>query len=782
MPAQPPKILFDKALLRIRLVFNPLELGMSPYPQQYIIKAKERMEQLKAEKVITDFVVYEKLFNELLNAPEPKRLPAQEGQSDTFEILLAQGFLANGTLKLRLDEVDNNKVIKISISPQKSAQHPMAFEWVEAAVESFLARNGLTHHFDHGALRGLYLSTEKLQADQIGMIPLYPPRHMRDGTPPKTFEIKVHNSDMDLSLVIYSLSPVFTKESRRDLVNEIQLEMQRVDRRTKQMHTLMLEDVKHNFSQILAGPCRFGLSFPVSFLVAKALFPGESGNVPDLSALQPELVGNEQIGSIATQAPAVPQVPKEAGETDPAYPYVDFEIDSDKMIVNIRLFDTVWYEKYKDRIDSAWLKANLKRANIKSSDESLIAGIQKQIEARADLTAMMVAKGTRAERPREPYLELVNSRKDNPEGKIDFRESGSLRLVEKEELVAQIKYKYPGKKGVDVYGKGINIPPGDKLNVRTGENIIEREGGRFIAAEHGVVIFEDGKISVKNSLIINGGVNLATGNIDFKGAVIVEGNIEVGSSVVCDGPLIVKGGIEDAFVKVKSDIKVSEGIAMGKSGRLICGGNLDVAFIQNSNVQVFGDLRVRGAILNCDLQCRGNIQVKFDDGVIGGGVVRCQGSMDVATLGFKNGTKTLISLGAPFGVEASFSLWEKRIRAFDAAYNEAQKQLRELKSRKKIAHQIEKLETSMKNLEARSERLEKDKHFAMAKLQAAKERMIYNQEATLKVRSVIHKTVVLLLGGKENTRLSDVAQSYFTVRPVRGRNIFRLEEAPKQAG
>jgi hypothetical protein len=156
--------------------------------------------------------------------------------------------------------------------------------------------------------------------------------------------------------------------------------------------------------------------------------------------------------------------------------------------------------------------------------------------------------------------------------------------------------------------------------------------------------------------------------------------------------------------------------------------------------------------------------------------------MDIANLGFKNGAKTLISLGAPFGVEASFSLWEKRIRAFDAAFNEAQKQLRELKSRKQIAHQMEKLEAAMKNLEDRSERLEKDKQFALGKFQEVRERMIYNQEATLKVRGVIHKTVVLLLGGKENTRLSDVAQSYFTVRPVRGRNIFRLEEAPKQAG
>ena len=769
MAAQPPKILFDKTLFRIRMVFIPRELALSPYPQQYLIKAKERMEQLKAEKAITDFVAYERLFNELLQAPEPKRLPGVDVQNESYEVILAQGFVTNGTLKLRLEEVEQNKVIKLSILPQKPAPNFMPVEWVEAAVEAFLLRNNIQHKFDRGALRGLYLNAEKIHVEQVGSIPLYAPRLLRASEPLKPFEIRLHNADQDVSLVLHNLTPIASKEARRDLNNEIQLEIQKANRRTKQTYKILLDDLKENIRELLAGPCRFGVSLPVSFLVAKAAMPGESGYVAIAASIQQE-------------KPIAEKVPEVVNESDPAFPLLEFEVDDEGMVANIRQFDMLWYRKYKDRISANWIQSNLKRLNLVNRDEGLSAAIQKQIEAGVDLTAFMVARGTRPEQPREPFLEMANKNKEKSEEKIDFRESGSLRLVDKDELIAQIRYKIPGKKGIDVYGKVIDFPAGDKLNVRIGSNIIEKESGKFFATEHGVVVSEDGRLSVKDSLVINGNVNLATGNIDFKGAVVVNGNIESGSTVICDGPLVVNGFLEDAFVKVKGDIKVSEGIVMAKHGRLICGGNLVVNFIQNAKISVFGNIKLRGTMLNSTVDCRGDIIAKYDNGVIGGGVVRCYGSMEVINLGFKNGTKTIVSLGAPFGVEASLHLWEKRLRGFETSYVETQKQIRELKSRNRVAHQVEKLDTALEHLNGRLQRLAKGKALATEKLHEVKQRMTYNQEATLKVRGIIHKSVALLLGGKENTRLSDISHSLFTVRPSRGRNLFQLNELPKQTG
>ncbi|SFG16593.1 hypothetical protein SAMN05660649_00950 [Desulfotomaculum arcticum] len=193
---------------------------------------------------------------------------------------------------------------------------------------------------------------------------------------------------------------------------------------------------------------------------------------------------------------------------------------------------------------------------------------------------VVIAQGVPAEPGKDGRLELLFSSKSKVPVQIeetetlDFRERYVFNSVEAGEILA---VKHPptlGNPGTNVKGDVIiPVSPRDFKLVAgqgavltgDGEQVIAARAGRPLASRrHNLVT-----VSVLPGLVHNGDVNLASGNILFKGDIHITGNVEEGMTVEAEGDVKVAGLVSDANVQATGSILIKGNII---SSVVVAGG------------------------------------------------------------------------------------------------------------------------------------------------------------------------------------------------------------------
>lgn len=231
------------------------------------------------------------------------------------------------------------------------------------------------------------------------------------------------------------------------------------------------------------------------------------------------------------------------------------------------------------------------------------------------------------------------------DGTVDFKALNIFQKVSEGQTVAT---KIPATEGIDgmtVTGKVIRARNGKEIKFSYGDNIEESEDGLVLkATSDGIYKFENGKMSILNFMELNDGVGVETGNIDFKGDIVVNGNVCSGYNVHCDGNLTINGMVEAANLDCTGDLTITKGVSGHNECLIQCGGNFVVKYIDNAEVCVKGNLEA-GEILNSKVFCDGHVIVKGKKGHIIGGEITARYAIDATTIGSRLGVITLINLG-----------------------------------------------------------------------------------------------------------------------------------------
>lgn len=144
------------------------------------------------------------------------------------------------------------------------------------------------------------------------------------------------------------------------------------------------------------------------------------------------------------------------------------------------------------------------------------------------------------------------------EGKVDYRETASMQLVQRGQLVATVLPPIPGQSGVDVFGCEIPAEDGQPAICHLGENVTQT-GSHIFANCPGNLVIERKEhaifIDIADSLEVDE-VNLASGNIHFDGDVIVKGNVSHGCQLDVTGALKIGGEISKAEIRAGKTIQV----------------------------------------------------------------------------------------------------------------------------------------------------------------------------------------------------------------------------------
>ncbi|MDX9800195.1 MAG: FapA family protein [Spirochaetia bacterium] len=269
-------------------------------------------------------------------------------------------------------------------------------------------------------------------------------------------------------------------------------------------------------------------------------------------------------------------------------------------------------------------------------------------------------------------------------GRIDFRDKNLVQNVVEGQVLAEKTPAEKGRKGRTVTGKTLEAKDGADKEILVGNNtVLSRDGLKATSACNGQVLLVNERITVENVYIVEGDVNLSTGNIHFLGTVLVKGNVEDGFSVKATGNIEVLGNVGKCNLDAVGNILVHQGINCRGEGLVKAGKGVVAKFIQNSNVEAGEMIFVSDGIINSYVDSNSRIICKGKRATIVGGKLRATEEISAKTFGSLAVGSTEIEVGFdPKSKERLLEL-EKAKEPLDKELDEIDRNLVTLENLKK---------------------------------------------------------------------------------------------------
>ncbi|HET9869102.1 MAG TPA: FapA family protein [bacterium] len=262
-------------------------------------------------------------------------------------------------------------------------------------------------------------------------------------------------------------------------------------------------------------------------------------------------------------------------------------------------------------------------------------------------------------------LEAAQPVVEDEEGRVDYRAAHHIENIAKGTVLARKIPATKGTPGMTVTGKATEAKDGKEIEVVAGKGVVASPDAKdeWIADTDGQVIIKDNKISVLALYEVAGDVNFSTGNIDFVGTVIVRGDVKDGFKVFAGEDLVINGVVEAAELKCNGKLTIGGGVSGNDRAKIVCGGDANIKYVRNAQVEVAGDLTSAQAIMHCKVTVGRKVTVAGKKGVIVGGQVIAGQEVMAASIGSNFATPTEIIVGEALGLRAEIQKIENDLKA-----------------------------------------------------------------------------------------------------------------------
>lgn len=340
---------------------------------------------------------------------------------------------------------------------------------------------------------------------------------------------------------------------------------------------------------------------------------------------------------------------------------VSINISPDKMTVTCRFYP---FSTAGAALTLEDIKSDLNfRGVTKGIDEKAIADF---LSNKKYCTDYILARGLQPTHGSDAHIkyffntDLNTKPKQNEDGSVDFFDLNTICKCTKGQVLAELTKEVRGESGYNVCGDVIVPRDVKKLVLKCNRNAeISEDGCTMTSLVDGHVSLVDDKIFVSDVYEVVD-VDTSTGNIDYKGNVLVTGNVKAGFSIRAEGDVEVRGVVEGAIISATGNVIIARGMnGMGR-GVLTAGGNVVAKFFENTTVTAGGYVRAE-AILHSKISAKGDIDVDGRKGFIIGGVIKSMGAVSAKTIGTEMGVDTEIEVGIDPGVKNRCEALEKQI-------------------------------------------------------------------------------------------------------------------------
>lgn len=248
------------------------------------------------------------------------------------------------------------------------------------------------------------------------------------------------------------------------------------------------------------------------------------------------------------------------------------------------------------------------------------------------------------------------------DGSVDYWSIHSVELVEEGQIIATYNEPVDGSNGMTVKGKLLIAKRGRPLPPLTGKGFVRSEDNKtYTATTDGKIEMQNNRILISNVYEIHGDVGLKTGNIDFRGDVIVHGNVPTGAVIRATGSVTIDGNVEGCLIDANKDVIIRGGMLGHERGIIKTRGNLHVKFIEYATVKADGTI-VTDSVINCNIICNDKLYLEGKHASIVGGVIHAAAGVEAYNFGNEYGVKTEIYVGVNMEVKKEINYHENCIK------------------------------------------------------------------------------------------------------------------------
>lgn len=256
------------------------------------------------------------------------------------------------------------------------------------------------------------------------------------------------------------------------------------------------------------------------------------------------------------------------------------------------------------------------------------------------------------------FNKVPNRRED---GTVDYWSIHVVELVEEGQLLATYHEPVDGSNGVTVRGKLLAAKRGRPLPPLTGKGFTRSEDNKTYTCDmNGKIEMKGNRIMISDVHEVHGDVGLNTGNIDFRGDVIIHGNVPTGAVIRATGSVTVDGTVEGALIDAQKDVIIRGGVLGAGRGTIITKGSLIVKFMEYAKVKVHGSVTT-DSLINCKVTCYDKIYLKGKHASVVGGVIHAATGIEAFNFGNEYGVKTEIYAGVNMEVKKQITFHENCI-------------------------------------------------------------------------------------------------------------------------
>ena len=285
------------------------------------------------------------------------------------------------------------------------------------------------------------------------------------------------------------------------------------------------------------------------------------------------------------------------------------------------------------------------------NQDEIHAAFKKCVKDQEMVRDVLIAKGDPPVNEVLEYMQLNpllgrDNKHEKKDGSMDYRARSPFIIVRMDQAIAKQKSRKPGKEGMTVRGEPIAYTITRPEGVTPGSNT--RMEGRFLLASiNGQLVVEKKEVSVRDSLVIKGSVNYATGNITFPGDVEIHGTVSDGFKIYSGGSVTIKQTFDVTEAITKDNLSVAGGIIGRGQAMVKVGGALKTKFIENCRVACRKSISVDLEIINSHIFTLENVEMG-DKGRIVGGEIWATKGIRTGGIGRKTGKAARIHCGVDF--------------------------------------------------------------------------------------------------------------------------------------
>lgn len=281
---------------------------------------------------------------------------------------------------------------------------------------------------------------------------------------------------------------------------------------------------------------------------------------------------------------------------------------------------------------------------------------------------------------------------ENEHGIVDYKNLGVVRNITAGTPIAAITLPTEGSPGKDITGMVVNQKKGVAVtvNVGKGTSLID-DGKQIIAAVDGNLVYKNGSFAVDETLVIDGDVDVSSGNIDFIGAVTVKGSVFEGFRVTSKRNIIINGSANGAEITADGDISIKIGAI---NSMIDSKGSIKLGFCENCKVHACGNVE-SASFVGGEVFADQKI-LATGKGVMMGGKYTALDGIEASVIGSEKYVKTEITLGNNAVLNKERSDLEKKIEEMEDKADQLGKiliTLAELAKKAKLPPEREQLKT-----------------------------------------------------------------------------------------